>query len=197
LEAVRYASQMEAFRSLGEEYRKRLIEVKKQQFLSYFLQKNPGIQHKAGVPLGGTFIVVYHDDPTPLRLIPGIKAGIGSLKANFSQVGFAADTTETLTKAFERLQVKGESANVDPDIKLIINEMSKNIVRPGFEFGKGIREKTAERVIAETVNEFADGTVIADFYLPYICCSDCSPIQYIFSKRSCNIFHPGGMYKSE
>lgn len=182
LEAVRYASQMEAFRSLGEEYRKRLIEVKKQQFLSYFLQKNPGIQHKAGVPLGGTFIIVYHDDPTPLRLIPGIKAGIGSLKANFSQVGFAADTSETLTKAFERLQVKGETANVDPDIKLIINEMSKNIVRPGFEIGKGIREKTAERIIVETVNEFADGTVIADFYLPYICCSDCSPIQYIFPK---------------
>lgn len=182
LEAVRYASQMEAFRSLGEEYRKRLIEIKKKQFLSDFLQKNPGIQHKAGVPIGGTFIVVYHDDPTPIRFIPGIKAGIGSLKANFNQVGFTADTSETITRAFERLQVKGEDVSVDPDIKLIINEMSKNIVRPGFEIGKGIREKTAEKIIAETVNEFADGTVIADFYLPYICCSDCSPIQYIFPK---------------
>jgi hypothetical protein len=32
------------------------------------------------------------------------------------------------------------------------------------------------------VNEFADGTVIADFYLPYICCSDCSPIHYVIPK---------------
>jgi len=182
LEAVRYASQMEAFRSIGEEYRKRLIEVKKKQFLSDFLQKNPGIQHKAGVPLGGTFIIVYHDDPTPIRFIPGIKAGIGSLKANFNQVGFASDSTETISRAFERLQVKSEDANIDPDIKLIINEMSKNITKPDFELIKGIREKSAEKIIAETVNEFADGTVVADFYLPYICCSDCSPIQYIFPK---------------
>jgi hypothetical protein len=139
LEAVRYASQMEAFRSIGLEYRKRLIEVKKKQYLSDFLQKNPGIQHKAGVPLGGTFIVVYHDDPTPFRQIAGRQAGIGSLKANFNQVGFAADTSETISKAFERLQIKGEDSNVDPDIQLIINEMSKNIARPGFDFIKGIR----------------------------------------------------------
>lgn len=186
LEAVRYANEMEAFRSIGEEYRKRLIEIKKKLFLSTFLQKNPGIQHKAGVPMGGTFILVYHDDPTPLRLLPNLAAGIDSLKANFTKVGFATDTSETITKAFERLQVKGDAVQVDPDIQLIISEMTKQIVKPDFEIGKGIRVKTAEKIIAETVNEFADGTVIADFYLPYICCSDCSPIQYIMAKDPLN-----------
>ena len=186
LEAVRYANEMEAFRSIGEEYRKRLIEVKKQLFLSNFLLKNPGIQHKAGVPMGGTFILVYHDDPTPIRLLPNLAAGIDSLKANFTKVGFATDTSETITKAFERLQVKGDAAQVDPDIQLILSEMTKQIVNPDFEIGKGIRVKTAEKIIAETVNEFADGTIIADFYLPYICCSGCSPIQYIMAKDPLN-----------
>lgn len=186
LEAVRYANEMEAFRSIGEEYRKRLIEIKKNLFLSTFLQKNPGIQHKAGVPMGGTFILVYHDDPTPIRLQPNLAAGIDSLKANFTKVGFATDSSETITKAFERLQVKGDIAQVDPDIQLILSEMSKQIVRPDFDLGKGIRVKTAEKIIAETVNEFADGTVIADFYLPYICCSDCSPIQYVMAKDPLN-----------
>ncbi|NEW84056.1 MAG: hypothetical protein GZ094_17045, partial [Mariniphaga sp.] len=186
LEAVRYANEMEAFRSIGEEYRKRLIEIKKQLFLSNFLLKNPGIQHKAGVPMGGTFILVYHDDPTPLRQLPNLAAGIDSLKANFTKVGFATDSSENISKAFERLQVKGDTAQVDPDIQLIISEMSKQIVKPDFEIGKGIRIKTAEKIIAETVNEFADGTVIADFYLPYICCSDCSPIQYIMAKDPLN-----------
>jgi len=186
LEAVRYANEMEAFRSIGEEYRKRLIEIKKQLFLSNYLLKNPGIQHKAGVPMGGTFILVYHDDPTPIRLLPNLAAGINSMKANFTKVGFATDSSETITKAFERLQVKGDAAQVDPDIQLILSEMSKQIVKPDFEIGKGIRIKTAEKIIAETVNEFADGTVIADFYLPYICCSDCSPIQYIMAKDPLN-----------
>lgn len=182
LEAVRYANQMEAFRSLGEEYRKRLTEVKKKQFLSEFLQKNPGIQHKAGVPVGGTFILVYHDDPTPLRRQAGITSVVGSMKANFNKIGFADESSETITKSFERLMVKNENIEVDPDIRLIVTELSKNMVRPELDFGRGIREKSAERIIAQTVNEFADGTVVADFYLPYICCSDCSPIQYIFPK---------------
>jgi hypothetical protein len=182
IEALRYASQMEAFRSIGEEYRKRLIEVKKKQFLSDFLQKNPGIQHKAGVPIGGTFIIVYHDDPTPLRLQAPIRTALSSLSANFSVSGIEKERSETLTKAFERLQIKDENADLDPDIRMIINEMSRSIARPGFDRVKGIREKSVEKIIAETVNEFADGTVIADFYLPYICCSDCSPIQYIFPK---------------
>src|SRR5690606_38567079 len=33
-------------------------------------------------------------------------------------------------------------------------------------------------IYAEAVAEIADGTVIADFFLPYICCSNCSPIHF-------------------
>jgi hypothetical protein len=186
LEAVRYASQMEAFRSIGETYAKRLTDVKKKLFLSNFLQKNPGIQHKAGVPTGGTFIVVYHDDPTPVRLQTGALPNYSSLKAGFREVGFASESSDTISKAFERLMIKGDASQIDPDIKLIINEMSKQIDRTDLGTEKGIREKTAEKIIAKTVNELADGTVIADFYLPYICCSDCSPIQFILPKAPLN-----------
>ncbi len=186
LEAVRYASQMEAFRSIGEEYAKRLTEVKKKLFLSNFLQKNPGIQHKAGVPMGGTFIVVYHDDPTPIRLQTGELTNYNSLKTGLREVGFASKSSDTISQAFERLMVKSDTTQIDPDIKLIINEMSKQISRTDSGIEKGIREKTAERIIAKTVNELADGTVIADFYLPYICCSDCSPIQFILPKAPLN-----------
>jgi hypothetical protein len=179
LEAVRYANQMEAFKSIGEEYKRRLTEVKKKMFLSNFLLSHPGIQHKAGVPFGGTFIVVYHDDPTPFRLPADISSGIGSIKANFNQLGFAAESTETISKAFERLTVKGKSTEVDSDIQLIINEMSKQAVRPGIGLVGINRKKTADKIIAETVNEFADGTVIADFYLPFMLSSGSAPIQYI------------------
>ena len=186
LEAVRYANQMEAFKSIGEEYRKRLLEIKKKLFLGNFLQKHPGIQHKAGVTIGGTFILVYHDDPTPIRIRPVLAAGIDSLKSNFTKIGFASESSETISKAFERLQVKSDTLQVDPDIQLIISEMSKQFAGSEFNLIKGIHSKTAEKIIAETVNEYADGTVIADFYLPYICCSDCSPIQYVIPKDPLN-----------
>ena len=38
--------------------------------------------------------------------------------------------------------------------------------------------KVAEDVYLETIAKLADGTVIADFFLPYECCSDCAPIEY-------------------
>ena len=183
IEAVRYASQMEAFRSIGEEYIRRLTEVKKKLFLGNFLQKNPGIQHKGGVPMSGTFIVVYHDKPTPIRLVAGAAANYNTLKAGFQQVGFASQTSDTITKAFERLQEKSDTVAVDPDIQLILNEMSKHLIQPDYISKRPTRERTAERIIAQTVNEFADGTVIADFFLPYICSSDCSPIQYVLPKE--------------
>ncbi len=63
LEAILFNCQVDAFQSIRSEYRRRIRELKQKQFFSYFLQKNPGIQHKAGVPLGGTFIIVYHQDP--------------------------------------------------------------------------------------------------------------------------------------
>ncbi|MCK6695756.1 MAG: hypothetical protein L6Q97_27085, partial [Thermoanaerobaculia bacterium] len=34
-------------------------------------------------------------------------------------------------------------------------------------------------IFISTVNGLADGTIIADFYLPYLCCSGCSPVQFV------------------
>ena len=38
--------------------------------------------------------------------------------------------------------------------------------------------KVAEDVYLDTMAKMANGTVIADFFLPYECCSDCAPIEY-------------------
>jgi hypothetical protein len=181
LEAVHYANQLESFRSIASEYRRRLLEVKKKQFLGYFAGKNPGLQHKAGVPVGGTFILIYHDDPTPPKRRYELSNGMMAAKENVASAGFSAATTEAITNAFMRIQTKADEF-LDPDIQLIISEFTKGVPlkeNPGL---KGERYFTADKIISQTVNEFADGTVIADFFLPYICCSDCSPIQYVLPK---------------
>jgi hypothetical protein len=63
LEAIIYACHLDAFKVLYDEYLRRVHEIKEKLFLNHFLESNPGIQHKAGVPLGGTFILVYHIAP--------------------------------------------------------------------------------------------------------------------------------------
>ncbi len=62
---VLFSCKLDPIKSIHDEYIRRLGELKKKQFLNRFLQDHPGIQHKAGVPLGGTFIIVYHQDPAP------------------------------------------------------------------------------------------------------------------------------------
>jgi len=53
-----------------------------QSSLSTFLKSHPGIQHKAGVPLGGTFLLVYSDD-TPSSHINGLTIKAETVIADF------------------------------------------------------------------------------------------------------------------
>ena len=178
LEAIIYSCRLDAFRTLLEEYKRRIKEVKQKQFLSYFLQKNPGIQHKAGVPLGGTFIVVYHDNPDLI-----FTADIDSIITNFNQATFSSTSTKALSGAFTRLQTKKEFV-IDPDFQLIFTELTGQTLNLNFLPGNGELSQDVDKMINETVNGLEDGTVIADFFLPYLCCSDCAPVQFVLSKTS-------------
>lgn len=60
LDETLYSCKLEPMKSLVEEWERRIKELKKKKLLGNFLQHHPGIQHKAGVPLGGTFILAYH-----------------------------------------------------------------------------------------------------------------------------------------
>jgi len=63
-EGVLMGCKLDGIKAVRDEFQSRVGELKRLQFLSSFLQREPGIQHKAGVPLGGTFILVYHGDTT-------------------------------------------------------------------------------------------------------------------------------------
>src|SRR5690606_26302054 len=51
-------------RALKAAYRRRLRELQLLTNLLHYARKHPGMEHKAGVPKGGTFIVVYHETPS-------------------------------------------------------------------------------------------------------------------------------------
>jgi len=88
---------LERIRVIQAEMQRRKEELRKMNLFSEYTRKHPGVEHAAGVPKGGTFIIAYAGEET------------------------------------------GSNLNLEP------------------------------------------GTIIADFFLPYLCCSDCPPITYCFS----------------
>ncbi len=54
-----FTEQIEALKS---EYERRLATFRLGKNFSYYYKKHGGVEHKAGVPRGGTFILVYHEE---------------------------------------------------------------------------------------------------------------------------------------
>lgn len=182
---VLFSCKLEPVKAIHEEYESRLREIKQKQFLSFFLQKNPGIQHKAGVPLGGTFIIVYHQNPAPDRNL-NISAGV---KADSQRVREVADITSITPPVGDKQTALIESINrissntnlaTDPDVKIVISSLIDRI--SGIISNQPGSRDRAFKIISEVASDLKEGTVIADFFLPYLCCSDCSPVQFILQK---------------
>ena len=302
LEDLQNSCQADVFKTLQSEYESRITDLKKKQFFSEFVQKHPGIQHKAGVPMGGTFILVYHQDPPAIPFIPlildltsrgidpmasgvllsvhtapvnlgdivfppfvfrddiklaggntirndGLTVNVrdtGNLVANpaavnpiIRQTVLEAKTEPAITPKFTtrtdkinladagntRLTespilrnqaasisnsglVSGELLNpgrstvnqsildaiggiqaqpdlITPDIQDLLDGLTNLLPNiPIIPIFPGPFDLTspADSIIATAVNGLADGTVIADFYLPYLCCSDCAPIEFVLPK---------------
>jgi hypothetical protein len=180
LDDIVFRCRLDPFEALAEEYKRRVREVKQAQFLGHFLERHPGIQHKAGVPIGGTFILVYHELPNPApdtrppQTGPVIRVDdlAGFERTSRRVFELEEGKAEQLGDALARFQYKAQLAE-DPDLQLVYQIFTGNLLVPRPNVSK-----VAEDVYLDTIAKMADGTVIADFFLPYECCSDCAPIEY-------------------
>lgn len=176
LEAVVTGCIDEKIKALTTEYTKRVEKIQKQNLLSQYLISNPGIDHKAGVPRGGTFIIVYHEAPANTTT-PGIAA---TALTNITNAGaIAVDTEKPITKLAETSAINKN--NLTKILKLFDTA----------ELQLSATQATALKNL--TLQQFAvaasklpfnipDNAVVADFYLPYLCCSDCPPVTYVLPK---------------
>ncbi|WP_299441129.1 hypothetical protein [uncultured Aquimarina sp.] len=148
----------EKIQVLLDDIEKRKQEILAQKTLAKFVEKHPGLEHKAGVKPGGTFIMVYKGKP----------GKIDSIRPQVSEV-------EREIVAFrERMDVlRGEKA-----ISEKIEEQLKGLFR---------REEGL--LVASEVN-LPQGTVLADFALPYVCCSDCAPVNFIIPAQKVSLRLP-------
>ncbi len=180
LEAVVTCCIDEKLKALTEEYTRRVQKIQQQNLLSQYLVSNPGIDHKAGVPRGGTFILVYHEaPPTPATVKTALNTA-SSLSA--------VSTATTLSAEAETSTVKTlapTSAITKENISSIIKLFEANEVRLSPGQADILQKLTLQNIAAAALKDpftVADKAVVADFYLPYLCCSDCPPIAYVLPK---------------
>jgi hypothetical protein len=150
----------------------------------YYTKLHPGIQHKAGVPVGGTFIIVYHRRK---RQTKG-----ETIRRKFQLRGTVVDEDKELVQD-AKLVVRGTSkgAVTDSEGRFIINVTSLPVTLEVFYPGFDVKEieidsdDPLEIILGDDtdsgniIDKIPEGIVIADFYLPYLCCSDCPPIQFL------------------
>lgn len=185
------------FRSIYQQFTTRLNEIYANMFFSRFVEKNPGIQHKAGVTMGGTFIIVYHKKPPSTDLKGPFTINGVARTASGAPVSFGvAQVNNSNTNTTVLLNVGGAftlSVNTLPAIVRVINtgvfpfQTGEVLVSTPATTSITVQVPSAAVIIAEPNNVFnslKEGEVIADFYLPYICSSNCTPIQFVINEIS-------------
>ncbi len=151
------------FRALYQDYRNRVIELLKMQYFEYYSQIHPGLEHKAGVVKGGTFILVYADSArqiTKRRVAGNIGVSDEAVAATTAVNVEESDDCDCFEDSFNE-RFKG----IDDPVKrkTILELLGNDFFQP----------------VVEKEPEIADGIVFADFYLPYLCCGDGPGITYI------------------
>lgn len=188
------------FRSIYQQFTARLSEIYPNMFFSRFAEKNPGIQHKAGVTMGGTFIIVYHKKPpTNDTKGPFTIHGVARTATGAPVTSGVAHVTNSTTNVSALLNSEGAFSIVVNSLPAIIKVIKFPTTFPFvIETGEvlvsvpaattiSVQVPSASIVISESNNVFnslQEGDVIADFYLPYICSSNCTPIQFVINEMA-------------
>ncbi|HKJ78677.1 MAG TPA: PKD domain-containing protein, partial [Prolixibacteraceae bacterium] len=156
---------------LQEEINKRKESILLRLQLAKFVDKHPGLEHMAGVPNGGTFVLVYlNKAEKPLRERESAAKEVkenANIRADYAVRGYE----------MSRSAVRSNQPVVYPEMNIREQPSELEYINK-----KRMEErlKSLEKNIQKT--DIPNNTVVADFALPYLCCSDCAPVNFIIPK---------------
>ncbi|AYL94530.1 hypothetical protein [Mucilaginibacter celer] len=178
-----------------KEIQDRKTKLLQQLTFAAYSASHTGLEHLAGVPAGGTFVMVYAataNTPKPTTA-PDKRFG----DERFSPL----QDDKRFVKGFEddRDMMEYVAKNVDyediPDAIKYYENLSKRRYNPKNEAviiaktQELARRYGKEREVAATPDVPVD-VVFADFCLPYMCCSDCPPVGFIMPKPQVGLSLP-------
>lgn len=165
-----------------------------------FIEQHPGLEHTRGVQPGGTFVLVYLRKGATMTTSATISSTPQIVSSGTTSVSTINPKTD-LTSATAEVSVadtKTKSASIEETFTLADSTSTKKILSKSGKIAvstnqspiellnSGTRVATQDllsaTLAAASANDLftaANGTVIADFSLPYMCCSDCAPINFI------------------
>lgn len=189
LDEIIMVCQKGEFRALYQAAMLKWKEISQNLTVKKFFETHSGIEHKAGVNKGGTFILIYESVnknriSSEVMLNANPVTGIASVDAR----------PLTSTTALAVPVIRKETSDCNDKlikIKADFERFSYNILP--YEYRVSFmnhvnRYLFYDNSIKETV---VQNTVIADFYLPYICCGEGDNINFILEKSKVGDFnHP-------
>lgn len=186
--------------AVKEEYNGRLERYREAVTFARYVDKHKGLEHKAGVPKGGTFVLVYQPPaPRYTAVIPDrdIRIVDRLVDREPANVRLAVNEPEPVAKAVKGVQTDplktGTSLTaMKPNLTLYANTVSL-IERLGLgaDASKVLEALKKREEEEKQVSKLPAGVVIADFYLPYLCRSNCPPIAYVFQRPPDGPAEPG------
>ena len=183
LDTIILVCQKGEFRAIFQAAQEKWKTIGEDLTLKKFIEKHPGIEHKAGVPKGGTFIMIYQDDNaynsnqnTKNSSVSDVSnSSKGSVFLENNQKKKENRNLETLYAApvryaedFQKMISKYAKANLSKENRIALEnfiESNKGAI--------GVNESNKRNYT------IPNQIIIADFFLPYICCSNGNNINIV------------------
>lgn len=153
------------------------INARKQQILdrlqlSKFIEQHPGLEHKGGVRPGGTFVIVYKNSATQTT-------GSGDLFAEASpELQLLNSDALTVTKRLLSEKILNSASLSSAERNTVLKSATELLKYE--DLASRLEEiDTSEKYIP--LAKVPDNTVVADFALPYMCCADCAPVNFVMA----------------
>jgi hypothetical protein len=193
------------FTIIHEEANRRWELYFKETFLSKFLEKHQAISHGCGVPKGGTFVMVYVDNSVfqPRTFYLNTEFLLARINNYMSVFSFTeAQKKEILATNVVKKRKELKKQDVPPPVPDECKDVKANVEREVLDAAKrnmlGLPKATQDFLTGRITDAFAsripniivnpadeptttipEKRIIADFYLPYLCCSDGANINIV------------------
>ena len=160
---------------------------------SKYASQHPGLEHKAGSHRGGTFVIVYASAPGKNSNVA--QPAFSSLSASRQPAAEKRAASITDGSALQYKDIDSFALHVVSNDETINREeelgifFANNKIERGTAYSefviKELNTKIAaiSKIICRELSQPSADIVIADFCLPYLCCSKCPPVAFIVGKE--------------
>lgn len=184
------------------------IEIRKEQILgrtnfSNFAREHPGMEHLGGVPVGGTFVVVYKDEEVRPPLLQPVVSPASVQAASTSLVGLESAAGKVYAgkgssiirqiklNAYQGIDTFGQfvidnyrELDIEKEVSDFYTFHRYNPILPQADHVVNwIRDGIRTRELQGRTSVISRFTVVADFCLPYQRTSSLPPLAFILPRQ--------------